>query len=216
YQMLLLLLLVASCAATPQKTIRKTLIKPTQHRLTTSRQDFSAVTVCFRFFTDLSREYASFSLALPSFYSGFVFYKTLNSLAMCVRDTCPNFEGLDFKLNKWHSVWGTWDAASGLAQLWLNGEPSSRKLTSKSNINGPITITLGQDQDSHGGGFEAKQSFVGMMSDLHMWDYKLSPCEIQKYVNDFGYAKGNVLNWNSLEFQIIGTVLVENKLKTCQ
>uniref|UniRef100_A0A096M948 Pentraxin family member n=2 Tax=Poecilia TaxID=8080 RepID=A0A096M948_POEFO len=221
YQMLLLLLLVASCAAIPQNLQGKMFTFPEQTntahvRLTTSRQNFNAVTVCFRFFTDLSREYSLFSLAVPSVYNGFLFYKSLNSFDVCVRNTCPKFEGLDFKLNKWHSVCGTWEAASGLAQLWLNGQPSSRKPASKSNINGSIIIALGQDQDSHGGAFDAKQSFVGMMSDLHMWDYRLSPCEIREYATEFGYAKGNVLNWNSLEFQTTGTVLIENNLKNCQ
>ncbi|XP_027866396.1 serum amyloid P-component-like isoform X2 [Xiphophorus couchianus] len=214
--MLLLLLLVASCAAIPQNVSEKMFTFPqetnTAHvRLTTSRQNLQAVTVCFRFFTDLTREYALFSLAVPSFDNGLLFYKNLNSFSVSVKNAEPIFEGLDFKLNKWHSVCGTWSAASGLVQLWLNGEPSSRKLSSTSNINGPIIIALGQEQDSHGGGFNAKQSFVGMMSDLHMWDYTLSPYEIRKYMNGRGYAKGNVLNWNSLDFQIIGRVLIENK-----
>ncbi|XP_027866405.1 serum amyloid P-component-like isoform X3 [Xiphophorus couchianus] len=214
--MLLFLLLVTSCAAIPQNVSEKMFTFPqetnTAHvRLTTSRQNLQAVTVCFRFFTDLTREYALFSLAVPSFDNGLLFYKNLNSFSVSVKNAEPIFEGLDFKLNKWHSVCGTWSAASGLVQLWLNGEPSSRKLSSTSNINGPIIIALGQEQDSHGGGFNAKQSFVGMMSDLHMWDYTLSPYEIRKYMNGRGYAKGNVLNWNSLDFQIIGRVLIENK-----
>ncbi|XP_027866387.1 serum amyloid P-component-like isoform X1 [Xiphophorus couchianus] len=219
--MLLFLLLVTSCAAIPQNLSEKMFTFPeatgTAHvKLTILKQDFNALTVCFRFFTDLTREYALFSLAVPSFDNGLLFYKNLNSFAVSVRNTDSIFEGLDFKLNKWHSVCGTWSAASGLAQLWLNGEPSSRKLSSTSNINGPIIIALGQDQDSHGGDFQAKQSFVGMMSDLHMWDYTLSPCEIRKYMNDRSYANGNVLNWNSLEFQIKGRVLIENKQNTCQ
>ncbi|XP_008430936.2 C-reactive protein-like [Poecilia reticulata] len=222
--MLLLLLLVASCAAIPQNLSEKMFTFPqetnTAHvRLTTSRQNLPAVTVCFRFFTDLKRAHSLFSLALPSFDNAFLFYNlaSLDSFQMWVRNTAANFEGLDFKLNKWQSVCATWDAASGLVQLWVDGKPSSRKFTnSGSNINGPIIIALGQEQDSHGGGFDVKQSFVGMMSDLHMWDYKLSPCEIQKYTNGRGYAKGNVLNWNSLEFQIVGRVLIENKQNACQ
>ncbi|XP_032413915.1 serum amyloid P-component-like [Xiphophorus hellerii] len=222
--MLLFLLLVTSCAAIPQNLSEKMFTFPqetnTAHvRLTTSRQNLQAVTVCFRFFTDLKRNHALFSLALPSFDNAFLFYNlaSLDSFQMYVRNTATTFEGLDFKLNKWQSVCATWDSTSGLVQLWVDGKPSSRKFTSSgSSISGPIIIALGQDQDSHGGGFDAKQSFVGMMSDLHMWDYKLSPCEIRKYMNDRGYAKGNVLNWNSLDFQIIGRVLIENKQNTCQ
>lgn len=73
-----------------------------------------------------------------------------------------------------------------------------------------------QEQDSHGGGFDLKQSFVGMMSDVHMWDYVLSPCEIHNYMDDLNYTPGNVLNWRALEFQIRDTVITEDKIKNCQ
>ncbi|KAL3060279.1 hypothetical protein OYC64_014775 [Pagothenia borchgrevinki] len=86
-------------------------------------------------------------------------------------------------------------------------------MSAGSSISGPIIIVLGQDQDSHGGGFDIKQSFVGMMSDVHMWDHVLSPCEIQNYVHHLNFPPGNVLNWNELEFQIIGRVLIEDKQK---
>ncbi|XP_047217681.1 mucosal pentraxin-like [Girardinichthys multiradiatus] len=224
FQMLLLLLLVTSCSAIPNDLSNKMFTFPqetnTAHvRLTTSRQNLRAVTVCFRFFTDLKRDHALFSLALPSFDNAFLFYNLakLDSFQIWVNNMVTNFEGLDFKLNKWHSICATWDSTSGLVQLWLDGEPSNRKFTSSgSNINGPIIVALGQEQDTHGGGFDAKQSFVGMMSDVHMWDYKLSSCEIHRYVDEFGFTEGNVLNWNALEFQIIGRVLTENKLDVCQ
>ncbi|XP_008430821.1 serum amyloid P-component-like isoform X1 [Poecilia reticulata] len=219
--MLLLLMLVTSCAAIPQNLQEKMFTFPeetnTAHvRLTTSRHNFNAMTVCFRFLTDLKRQYALFSLAVPSFPNGFLFYKNEDSFELCARDKCQIFEGLDFQLNKWHSVCGTWDAASGLVQVWLNGQHSSRKPASGHNIYGPVIIILGQDQDSYAGGFDVTQSFVGLMSDLHMWNYKLSPCEIRKYTNDGDYTKGNMLNWNSLDFQIIGSVQIENSPKHCQ
>ncbi len=72
-----------------------------------------------------------------------------------------------------------------------------------------------QDQDSHGGGFAIGDSFAGMMSDVHMWDYTLSPCEIQNYTNDLSFTPGNVLNWGALSFQTTGRVLIENKQNAC-
>ncbi|XP_016528893.1 serum amyloid P-component-like isoform X2 [Poecilia formosa] len=182
--MLFFLLLVTSCAATPQNLQGKMFTFPEESntanvRLTTSKQDFNAVTVCFRFLTDLSREFTFFSLSVPSFYNGVIFKNEVGSFQMCVNGKQAYFRGLDFKLNKCQSLCGTWEAASGLTQLWLNGQPSSRRLSSKSNISGPITITLGQEQDRHGGFFESRQSFVGMMTDVHMWDSVLSPCEIK-------------------------------------
>ncbi|KAM9309149.1 C-reactive protein-like [Pholidichthys leucotaenia] len=186
--------------------------------MTTTRQNFWAVTICLRSFTDLNRDHSLFSLATPSAFNDFLIFKSARSdlYQLYARNTGVNFEGQNFKQNTWQSVCATWNANTGLTQLWVDGVPSSRKFTkSGSNINGPIIIVLGQEQDSHGGGFDINQSFVGMIADLHLWDYTLSPCEIQKYTDDRRFTPGNVLNWKSLEFQIIGRVLIEDKQETC-
>lgn len=52
------------------------------------------------------------------------------------------------------------------------------------------------------------------MSDVHMWDYVLHSCDIQDYAGDPNLLPGNVLNWKNLEFQTVGTVVVEEK-NTC-
>jgi len=57
---------------------------------------------------------------------------------------------------------------------------------------------LGQDQDSVGGGFQASQSFQGMLSNVNVWDHVLDgtlikerskSCEIEKE------NEGNVFKW---------------------
>ncbi|KAI3360997.1 hypothetical protein L3Q82_013200 [Scortum barcoo] len=171
-----------------------------QVRLTTSRQNLRAVTVCLRSFTDLRRAHSLFSLATPSAFNDLLIYKerTGSEISLNIRNQAVIFAGQDYKLNTWHSVCSTWDSASGLVQLWLDGKPSIRRFSSVSNINGAIIIVLGQDQDSHGGAFDINQSFVGMMSDVHMWDYTLSPSEIQNYTDDLNITPGNVLNWRAL------------------
>ena len=73
-----------------------------------------------------------------------------------------------------------------------------------------------QEQDSHGGGFDLEQSFVGMMTDVHMWNLVLSPCEIQRYVEDLPfYSPGNVINWKALNYQIFGKIFVNDKNGLC-
>uniref|UniRef100_A0A3Q4HA83 Pentraxin (PTX) domain-containing protein n=1 Tax=Neolamprologus brichardi TaxID=32507 RepID=A0A3Q4HA83_NEOBR len=109
----------------------------------------------------------------------------------------------------WQSICTTWDSESELVQLWLNGKPSIKKFI------GGLVITDPSEQDSHGRGFDINQSFVGMMSDVRMWNYVLSPCEIQRFVEDLNFTPGNVINWRALEFEATGRVLVENKL-TCE
>ncbi|XP_044063283.1 C-reactive protein-like [Siniperca chuatsi] len=221
--LLLLLVMLTVCAAIPQDLSDKMFTFPqetnTAHvRLTTSRQNLRAVTVCLRSFTDLRRDHVLFSLATPSAPNEFLIYKVAanDEIDLYTRNNRGNFRGQDYKLNMWHSICSTWDSTSGLAQVWFDGKPSSRKfISSGSNINGPIIIVFGQEQDSHGGGFDINQSFVGMLSDVHMWDFTLHPCEIQNYMDDLNFTPGNVLNWRALEFQTIGRVLIEDKQMTC-
>lgn len=94
--------------------------------------------------------------------------------------------------------------------MWINGNPSARKVGYKENLTGKLSIILGQEQDSVGGKFDAKQSFVGMLNDVHMWDYVLSACELQRFASDLNFTPGNVLNWRGLEFRVIGDVVVED------
>uniref|UniRef100_A0A3Q1EFH0 Pentraxin family member n=1 Tax=Acanthochromis polyacanthus TaxID=80966 RepID=A0A3Q1EFH0_9TELE len=186
-------------------------------RLTTSRQNLGAVTVCLRSFTDLKRSHSLFSLATPSADNDFTIFKGAASdeYLLFAKNSIAVFFGQDYKLNTWQSVCSTWDAVSGVMQLWLDGKPSSRKFASSgSNISGPILIVVGQEQGIYGGDFKSDKSFVGMMSDVHMWDYVISPDEILKYSKRQTFTSGNVLNWSALEFQILGKVLLEDQQNT--
>ncbi|CAJ1062148.1 C-reactive protein-like [Xyrichtys novacula] len=220
--LLLLLVMLTVCAALPQDMSGKMFTFPEESdtdyvRLTTSRQSLSTLTVCLRTFTDLNRDHTPFSLATPGVFNDFVIYRYAesNEFSMNVRDKAVRFRELDYKPNTWHSLCSTWDSVSGVLQVWLDGKPSSRKyISSGSNITGPMIIVLGQEQDSYGGGFDAKQSFVGMMSDVHMWDYTLSPCQIQRYTNRESFPSGNVLDWKA-SFQTFGRVLIEDQQGDC-
>nr|ACQ58309.1 Serum amyloid P-component precursor [Anoplopoma fimbria] len=219
----LLLVMLTACAASPQDLSGKMFTFPQQTniahvRLTTSGPDFGDATVCHRSFTDLKRDHALFSLATPTSANDFlIFWDEANKeMEAHIRNQKSEYKGWDYKPNIWHSICTTWDSDSGLVQLWFDGQLSIRKyVSSGSNIAGSTTIILGQGQDSHGGGFDLKQSFVGMMSDVHMWNYILSPCEIQKYVDGLNFTPGNLLTWSALEFQVTGRVLIEDKLKIC-
>lgn len=42
---------------------------------------------------------------------------------------------------------------------------------------------MGQEQDSVGGGFCADQSYKGMLSNVNLWDYKLTDTRIEEMSN---------------------------------
>ncbi|KAM6995737.1 C-reactive protein-like isoform 1-T2 [Tautogolabrus adspersus] len=222
-KLLLLVVMLASCAALRQDLSGKMFTFPQQTnsayvKLTTTKESLSAITVCHRSFTDLKRDHVLFSMSTSGNSNAFLTFwdNTNKEMEAHVRDKAAEFAGTDYKLNMWHSICTTWDSTSGLVQLWFNGQPLTRKFsTSGTSFQGPFIIILGQEQDSHGGGFDLKQSFVGMMSDIHMWDYTLSACEIHNYMDDLNFTPGNVLNWRALEFQIVDRVLVDKEEKTC-
>ncbi|KAF4075327.1 hypothetical protein AMELA_G00233370 [Ameiurus melas] len=174
---------------------------------------FFAVTVCLRAFSDISRAQSLFSLSLPSTDNGFLVYKLKQGVYILnILGKEDRFWGFQDESNVWNSVCATWDASAGLAQLWVNGIPSSRKgIKAGSSLTGTPKIILGQEQDSYGGKFDAGQSFVGMLTDVHMWDFVLSPNQIASYAYGGTFQPGNVLKWNSLEFSRNGYVVIESK-----
>uniref|UniRef100_A0A8C6SD29 Pentraxin (PTX) domain-containing protein n=1 Tax=Neogobius melanostomus TaxID=47308 RepID=A0A8C6SD29_9GOBI len=167
-------------------------------KLIPANVNLQSLTVCHRSFTDLKRDHSLFSLSSPSHHNEFLVFMSWPSL--------------DYAPNKWHSICTTWNSSSGLVQMWFNGQPLVIKyipFTLPLTTN-PIII-VGQEQDSHGGGFAINQCLVGMMCDVHMWNYEVSPCEILKYMKGEGVTPGNVLNWAALNYQSIGNVLIKDK-----
>lgn len=175
--------------------------------------NITALTVCLRAFSDQSQSQSLFSLALPSSSNAFVIFKPKKGVyKLHVGGPFVEFYGMQDELNVWNSVCVTWDGKTGLAQLWVNGNPSSRKGFARGDfLSGSPKIILGQEQNNYGGGFTTVQSFVGMMTDVHMWDSVLSLDHIADYFyrKEWELQAGNVLNWNSLEFIKYNYVLIE-------
>lgn len=105
----------------------------------------------------------------------------------------------------------TWSSDNGVAQLWVDGKPTIKRFIKAEPITGaPITI-LGQEQDSYGGGFDANQSFIGMIMKVHMWDHVLPTSEIKRYMDGRHFTPGNVFNWGALDYEITGQVLLDEE-----
>ena len=65
---------------------------------------------------------------------------------------------------------------------------------------------MGQDQDSYGGGFDKAQSFEGEITGVNIWNYTLSPVEIEMMLRSCLAGKGNIVNWSNLAYRVIGNV----------
>ncbi|XP_053173928.1 serum amyloid P-component-like [Scomber japonicus] len=179
-------------------------------KLATTKTTLNSATVCFRFITDITQGYSLFSLATPVHKNAFLLFKPREDvIRVHVNDLSTDFLSLPSPPNTWHSMCTTWNSDDGLSQLMVNGNLTIKRfVASKKPITGVPIIILGQDQDSYGGGFDAKQSFIGMISKVHMWDYVLSPTELRAYEKGENFSPGNMLNWRALDFQPSGLASV--------
>ncbi|XP_077327300.1 uncharacterized protein LOC143962127 isoform X1 [Lithobates pipiens] len=189
----------------PKKTVTDhVILRPTITR------PLQEVSVCLRSYTDLSRPYTLFSLATPGKDNAFVIYlQPPNTFSVYINQQITRFK-TDLESLNWRHICVTWDSDTGLVQLWVNGKLYPRRVSMKgSSIAAETSIVLGQEQDSFGGKFDAFQSLVGEISDVHMWDYVLTQEDILKVI--LGRHNGNVINWISLYCEIKGEVLVQPK-----
>lgn len=61
-------------------------------------------------------------------------------------------------------------------------------------------------QDTLGGRFDASQSFVGEMSDLHMWSHVLTASDISSLASCGSHLQGDVIAWSNTELELRGGV----------
>ncbi|OCT69021.1 C-reactive protein-like [Xenopus laevis] len=178
------------------------------------KKPIESFTVCLDSYTELTREHSLFSLSVPGKDNALLIYpippKTCRFML--------NQEFVDLRVHPevfdWKHTCVNWESATGVIQLWINGKLYPRTVLKKGPlIDTQARIILGQEQDSYGGGFDISQSFMGEISNVHMWDYVLTQEEIQKALAGKKDMNGNIINWRSLQYEIKGDVSVHPKLQ---
>ncbi|XP_068193796.1 C-reactive protein-like [Antennarius striatus] len=103
----------------------------------------------------------------------------------------------------------TWDSSSGAAGIYMDGKKSVTKIYKKGHTIRPGgKVILGQDPDSYLGDFDAKQSFVGEIFDVNMWDYVLPENTVRDLVSGKRVPRGNVFDWETTQLKMNGNVEV--------
>ena len=69
-------------------------------------------------------------------------------------------------------------------------------------------LVLGQDQDSQGGSFDAKQSFIGEMTGVNIWDHVIKDQEIARMSKSCLTGVGNVFQWRDFKAHLKGSVQI--------
>lgn len=101
----------------------------------------------------------------------------------------------------------TWDSSSGAATLFMDGRKSLTKIYKKGHTIRPGgKVIIGQDPDNYLGDFDIKQSFVGEISDVNMWDSVLSESTIKDMYSGKRVPRGNVFDWETTLLKVNGQV----------
>ena len=58
------------------------------------------------------------------------------------------------------------------------------------------SLVLAQEQDSPGGGFHSSQTFIGMLTNVNVWDHVLPIAQIEKMSKSCLSGEGNVYKWS--------------------
>ncbi|XP_032901402.1 C-reactive protein-like isoform X3 [Amblyraja radiata] len=180
--------------------------------------DFSsltAFTVCLRAASEETRSYSLFSYATDFHANELLLWqesKTQFQLELGTLQIAFNLPEMNGLLRH---ICVTWESQEGEITVWVNGRRSVRKVDGKGQVvKGLGQFILGQEQDSVGGGFDINQSFVGEITDVHMWDHVLQSNDIKTVSQGCLRYGGNIIDWGSTPYTFEGIVAIEDN-KDC-
>ncbi|XP_028398696.1 neuronal pentraxin-1-like isoform X2 [Dendronephthya gigantea] len=113
----------------------------------------------------------------------------------------------------WHFYCLQWRSKDGLHEIYQDGKKLG---TSDNGSIGHIipangTLVLGQEMDSHGGGFDSKQAFKGSLAGLNLWRQFLTVNVIQGMTSGVTNVNGNLLQWRDFRTKhLFGSVTIRN------
>ncbi|NWR00432.1 AGRD2 protein, partial [Paradoxornis webbianus] len=179
-----------------------------------------AVTACAHVQWDTrSQEVATiFSYAVPAFINEFQLRGCVDEegfvrFALIVHGHHSPYLPVFRADGQWHHFCVTWQQENGTWAIYADGK---RRATASGlcsvgpsapqAIFGQGTFIIGQDQDSLGGTFRAKESFSGNITDLHIWQKVLSTEQIEKVRSCRVLEQDLVFGWSSNALEVESTV----------
>uniref|UniRef100_A0A452EQL5 Adhesion G protein-coupled receptor D2 n=1 Tax=Capra hircus TaxID=9925 RepID=A0A452EQL5_CAPHI len=158
-------------------------------RLRTPLPALGALTACahVQWDTTSSDPAALFSLAVPTLANALqlrAFAEPGGAVhaALVVRGHHAPFRAAFQADGRWHHVCVTWEQPGGRWALFADGRrrAGARGLGAGHPLPPGGILVLGQDQDSLGGGFSARDAFSGNLTDFHLWARALSPAHMHR------------------------------------
>ncbi|NXJ24880.1 AGRD2 protein, partial [Dicrurus megarhynchus] len=182
--------------------------------------ELPAVTACAHLQWDTrTQEIATiFSYAVPAFINefqlrGFVDEEGFVRFALIVHGHHSPYLPVFRADGQWHHFCVTWQQENGTWAIYADGKrrASASGLCSvgpsaPQAIFGQGTFIIGQDQDSLGGTFRAKESFSGNITDLHIWQKVLGAEQIEKVRSCWVVEQDLVFGWNLNALEVESTI----------
>ncbi|XP_067169667.1 mucosal pentraxin-like [Apteryx mantelli] len=176
----------------------------------TPEQPLQNFTVCLRSYTDLTRPYSLFSYATKAQDNDIVLIKFRpEEYRLYVGGKFVSFRvPKGAPMGSEHAC-ASWESTTGIVGFWFNGKPWPRKGVQKGyTVSHEAVIVLGQEHDSYEGGFDIRQSFVGEISDVYMWDLGLSTREVISAMYN-SPVEAPIFGWRNLPYKIEGEVYLK-------
>ncbi|XP_032060218.1 serum amyloid P-component-like [Aythya fuligula] len=166
-------------------------------------------TVCLRSYTDLTRPHSLFSYATKAQDNEILLSKPKpTEYRFYVGGQFVTFRVPESFSESEHAC-ASWESPTGIARFWLNGKPWPRKGLQKDYaVGAEAVILLGQEQDNFGGGFDVRQSFVGEISAVYMWDRELTAGEVRDAMYN-SPSPAPIFGWRNLPYKIHGEVYLK-------
>ncbi|XP_012808476.2 adhesion G-protein coupled receptor D2 isoform X1 [Xenopus tropicalis] len=173
------------------------------------------ITVCaFIQWENTYKDFATvFSYAVPGFFNefqlrGITSEKGYVQFAIIVHGHHTPYSTLFLSDGQWHHVCVTWQKLNGTWAFYADGKKAASSVisTTQDIIEGGSFI-IGQDQDSFGGTFKAKESFSGNITNLNVWMKVLSDEQIEVVRSCNVIEQGIIYSWKSHKLQIDPSLL---------
>ena len=118
----------------------------------------------------------------------------------------------------WHHICVSWERSLGSWKLYKDGEIKQQGTDFKKGftVREGGSLVLGQEQDSVGGGFDADKSFKGMLSNVNVWDHKLTDAQVKEMSTSClldEWNAGNVYGWRSFLHKAQARLVTESPCK---
>uniref|UniRef100_UPI00398F395E adhesion G protein-coupled receptor D2 n=1 Tax=Pristiophorus japonicus TaxID=55135 RepID=UPI00398F395E len=185
-----------------------------------------SVTVCAQVQFDSTYVGVStvFSYSIPSFINEFQLRANIVrdqqiQLALLVHGVHSPYSQAVENNGKWHHVCVSWSRHGGGWAIAADGSviASGDHLYISDAIGAGGVFIIGQEQDTVGGSFKKDESFIGNITQLHIWDRVLSASEIHALAEDcLVIPLGLFLQWNFSAFEIESTVQVHKGYSQCK